>query len=56
MPGRQCSRGHKVKPVDGVCPRCKEIAEEEPGDLEPIVIEPTMECRGDFFPGAEEQG
>jgi hypothetical protein len=58
MPNRCCSRGHKDKPVGGVCPRCLEIYEAEmtPRDLPPVVIEPTVECRVDYFPDASERG
>jgi hypothetical protein len=59
MPDRSCSRGHHDKPVNGVCPRCLEIAEME---LDPVPAEAhfsivTVEGNGsDFFPAEEEQG
>lgn len=58
MPDRSCSRGHRGKPVNGVCVRCREILEGDlqPRDLSPVVIEPTVECRGDYFPDKEERG
>lgn len=52
MPDRQCSRGHRVKPVLGVCPVCKRIAAEDlTVDLEPVVIERVVEAKGDYYPG-----
>ncbi len=58
MTDRTCSQGHHDKPINGVCPRCMEIYEAEmtPQDLTPVAIEPTAECRGDFFPDIEERG
>ena len=52
MPDRQCSRGHRVEPVLGVCPVCKRIAAEDlTVDLEPVVIERVVEAKGDYYPG-----
>lgn len=46
MPNRVCSRGHKDKPVGGVCPTCKRIAEEE------LLIQ-VAEARATPFPATK---
>lgn len=54
MPDRQCSRGHRVKPVLGVCPVCKRIADDhQPPDAEPVVIDNIIEAKGDYYPRGE---
>lgn len=52
---RTCSRAHRDKPVAGVCPRCREIANEEREPVSPcaVTMEPTLECKGDYFPVGE---
>ena len=58
MPDRVCSRGHKVKPVNGVCPRCLEIATME---WDPVPAEAHLQAEvvgkgSDYFPDVSEQG
>ena len=56
---RTCSRGHYIKPVNGVCPRCLEIAgmECDPVPAEAHLSKVTVEGNGsDYFPAKEEAG
>ncbi len=59
MSNRVCSRGHHDRPVNGVCPSCKRISEE---DHEAAVYEAASVVGADddhgatFHPGQEEAG
>ena len=58
MPDRSCSRGHHDKPVNGVCPRCLEIAMME---HDPVLAEVHLQAEAtgkgsDYFPDVSEQG
>ena len=59
MPSKyNCSQGHHEKPVNGVCPRCLEIAEME---YDPVPGEAHLQAEevgkgSDFYPEKEEQG
>ena len=56
MPNRECSRGHRDNPVNGVCPACLLIAEGNADRLEALRAEVREYCASYTSRGMHAEG
>ena len=56
MSQRTCSRGHTDKPINGVCPACRLIAEENAGQLQLLRSEVLAYLDGYTSRGVRSEG